>query len=203
MKTIKLGDVLEKTATIKWKEQPQAHTYSYIDLTSVDRSKHEITQTSDINARNAPSRAQKIIKTGDVLFGTTRPTLNRLCIVPEEYDEQICSTGFCVLRANTEFITPSFVYYLLTTKSFVEYVETTQRGTSYPAVTDKDVKLFEFALPSLEEQQRIVARLDAAFEKILRAEVLMRQNLDNVAALQKSILHKYLSASNSTHTHTN
>ncbi|OYX43756.1 hypothetical protein B7Y94_00880 [Candidatus Saccharibacteria bacterium 32-49-12] len=201
MKTVKLGDVLEKTSTIKWRERPQDHIYSYVDLTSVDRSRHEIIQTSKINAKNAPSRAQKIIKTDDVLFGTTRPTLNRLCIVPGEYDEQICSTGFCVLRANTDLVTPSFVYYLLTTKAFVEYVEATQRGTSYPAVTDKDVKQFEFVLPSLEEQKKIVERLDAAFKKISAAEVLMRRNLDNVAMLQKSILHKYLSVSDSARTH--
>lgn len=56
-------------------------------------------------------------------------------------------------------------------------------------------------IPSLEEQRRIVARLDAAFEKISAAEILTRQNLDNVSALQKSILDKYLSASDSTRTH--
>lgn len=188
MKIVKLGDVLEKTSTIKWKEQPQGNTYLYVDLTSVDRSKHEITQTSEINAKNAPSRAQKIIKTGDILFGTTRPTLNRLCIVPKMYDEQICSTGFCVLRANTELITPSFVYYLLTTKSFVEYIEATQRGTSYPAVTDKDVKQFEFVLPPIEEQQRIVARLDAAFEKIDRAIELTERSASYASLLLRNFL---------------
>ncbi|MCA0228397.1 restriction endonuclease subunit S [Patescibacteria group bacterium] len=54
-------------------------------------------------------------------------------------------------------------------------------------------------IPSLDEQRRIVARLDAAFEKISAAEVLTRQNLDNVSSLQKSILQKYLSASGNTH----
>ena len=61
------------------------------------------------------------------------------------------------------------------------------------------LKELEIEVPSLEEQRRIVARLDAAFEKISAAEVLTRQNLDNVPALQKSILCKYLSASDSTH----
>lgn len=188
MKTVKLGDVLLKTSTIKWKEQESDQTYSYIDLTSVDRSKHVITQTSDITSKNAPSRAQKIVKTGDVIFGTTRPTLNRLCIVPEEYDEQICSTGFCVLRANPKVITSSFIYYLLITKAFVEYVEATQRGTSYPAVTDKDVKQFEFVLPSPEEQRRIVARLDTAFEWIDRAIELIQENVINSGLLFGGLL---------------
>ncbi|MGB4957193.1 MAG: restriction endonuclease subunit S [Candidatus Saccharimonas sp.] len=70
-----------------------------------------------------------------------------------------------------------------------------------PGINRNDIYAIKVELPSLKEQQQIVARLDTAFEKISQAEVLMRQNLNNVAALQKSILHKYLSASDSTHTH--
>lgn len=176
MKTVKLGDIVEKNSTIKWSDVPKLQEYSYIDLTSVNRSTHTIGETQIINSTNAPSRAQKIVRTRDVIFGTTRPTLNRLCIVNEDYDGQICSTGFCILRAKTTDILPSFIYYLLMTPKFVEYIEKTQRGTSYPAVTDSDVKDFQFALPSIEEQRRVGERLDAAFEKIDRAIELTEMN---------------------------
>lgn len=198
---MKLGDALLKTSTIRWKEVASDKAFRYVDLTSVDRKTHNIAETSEINARNAPSRAQKIIQTGDVLFGTTRPTLNRLCIVPDEYDDQICSTGLCVLRANEKLILPSYIYYLLNTTDFIKYVEANQRGTSYPAVTDSDIKNFNITLPSLEEQEKIVAKLDAAHEKISKAEMLMKQNIENVNMLQRSILAKYLDAANDTHTH--
>src|SRR5690606_26703069 len=52
-----LGENISKTSNIKW-----SHTdgnFRYIDLSSVDRDKKFITETTEINAGNAPSRAQK------------------------------------------------------------------------------------------------------------------------------------------------
>jgi type I restriction enzyme S subunit len=187
---VKLADVLLSTSTIKWKKVNSSQSFQYIDLSSVNRSSHKITQTANITSLNAPSRAQKIIQTDDVLFGTTRPTLNRLCIVDEIYDKQICSTGLCVLRADIQKIIPGYIYYLLTTSKFVNYIEAIQRGTSYPAVTDKDVKEFQFDLPSIHEQWLIVTKLNAAFEKIDRAAELTDLNINNAKKLYDSFLNK-------------
>jgi len=181
MKTVKLGEVTIKNSTIKWSAKDLS--YEYIDLSSVDRDSYSIQKTMRITAKTAPSRAQKIVKKDDVLFGTTRPTLDRRCVVGEKYDGQICSTGLCVLRADKERILPKYIYHLLSTQSFKDYIEQTQRGTSYPAVTDSDVKTFVFMLPSLEEQRRVVVRLDAAFDKIDRAIELTQKNIEDTRLL--------------------
>jgi len=196
---VKLGDVLLKTSTIKWSYVESDISFQYIDLTSVSRFTHKITETNSINSDNAPSRAQKIIRTGDVLFGTTRPTLNRFCVVEDTYNGQIASTGLCVLRANDEKILPKYIYYILTTPRFVSYVEEKQRGTSYPAVTDSDVKGFELDLPPLNEQQRIVAKLDAAFEKIDRAIEMNVINAQNSELLFTNSLEDIFSIYNTVH----
>lgn len=96
-------------------------------------------------------------------------------------------------------ITTKYLYYFL--KLSKNHLNDLGTGTTFRELSTGALSGVNIPLPSPQEQQRIVARLDAAFEKISRAEVLMRQNLDNVTALQKSILHKYLSASDSTHTH--
>lgn len=156
--TVSLGEVCVKTSNIRWKET--VGEYYYIDLTSVDRETNDIRPEQIINADTAPSRAQQIIQTNDVLFATTRPTLRRYCFVPEQYDGQICSTGYCVLRANSEVIIPKYLYYIITTENFNLYVENNQKGASYPAISDSEVKKYSFSLPSFEEQARIVAILD-------------------------------------------
>ena len=61
-----------------------------VELTTFGEVCLPISNTAD----TAPSRAQKIVRTNDVIFGTTRPTLKRYCFVPKEYDGQICSTGY-------------------------------------------------------------------------------------------------------------
>lgn len=72
-------------------------TFTYIDVSSIDNNSFTITEPSCLYGSEAPSRARKIVKTGDVIFATVRPTLQRIAYVPEEYNDQICSTGFCVL----------------------------------------------------------------------------------------------------------
>lgn len=160
-----LEEVCEKTENIKWKESAGIE-YQYIDLSSVDRETNTILETQIISADNAPSRAQQIVQKEDVIFGTTRPTLRRYCFIKSEYDGQICSTGFCVLRANKNVIMPLYLFFMLTTNNFCNYVENNQEGAGYPAISNSKVKKYKIPIPPLAEQERIVAILDK-FDKLV------------------------------------
>jgi len=159
VKWMSLKDCTLPTTNIKWSFEDEK-TYKYIDLTSVDRDLHRIVETQSINKNNAPSRAQQIVKTGDVLFGATRPLLKRYCLVSSEFNNQICSTGFCVLRANTEIVLQKWILFQIASSAFYSYVEKYQQGASYPAISDTNVKNYLIPIPPLEEQKRIVAILD-------------------------------------------
>ncbi|EGP02589.1 EcoKI restriction-modification system protein HsdS, partial [Pasteurella multocida subsp. gallicida str. Anand1_poultry] len=94
----RLGEVTLLTNNVKWKNNNR--NYRYIDLTSVSRENNHIIDTIEITALNAPSRAQKVVKTNDVIFATTRPTQLRLAFINDEFNGEIVSTGYCVLRAS-------------------------------------------------------------------------------------------------------
>lgn len=162
---VTIGEVVEKIGTINWNKCEE--TKKYIDLTSVDKEVHSIIKklVSDVNSENAPSRARQLIKSGDILFGGTRPMLKRYCIVPKEYDNQICSTGYIVLRVKNNLIIKEYLYYILGTQSFYNYIESNQQGASYPSIGDKVLKQYTFNLPSLREQEHIVKILNE-FEKL-------------------------------------
>jgi type I restriction enzyme S subunit len=155
-----LEELSIKTSNIRWDLEKEDTIYQYIDLTSVDRDMNYITETQEINKNNAPSRAQQIVKTGDVLFGTTRPLLKRYCNISAEFDNQICSTGFCVLRANTDLVSPKWLYYNVASSNFYIHVERFEQGASYPAISDSNVKKYRIPIPPLAEQERIVSILD-------------------------------------------
>ncbi|WP_314507589.1 restriction endonuclease subunit S [uncultured Rothia sp.] len=154
-----LKSVSLKTTNIKWERSEEAE-YRYIDLSSVPTGGSSIGDTEIINSENAPSRARQIVHTGDILFGTTRPLLDRVVIVPEEYDRQICSTGYAVIRPDTNVVIPSYIYHILREKNFSAYVEKNQTGAAYPAISFKSVMEYTIPLPPLEIQQRIVDILD-------------------------------------------
>ena len=149
-----LDSLCLKTRNINWNNE--TGDFNYIDLSSVNRNNNTIEETNIINSSNAPSRAKQIIKQNDVLFGTTRPMLKRITMVPEKYNNQICSTGYCVLRPNIDKILPEWLYYNLQTNSFYEYVENFQQGASYPSISDSIVKKYEISVPSISEQRRII-----------------------------------------------
>jgi type I restriction enzyme, S subunit len=184
--TKRLGDVLEKTETVNPHQSPNSE-FDYIDVSSVSNTSFEIEETQRLKGKNAPSRARKLVRTNDIIFATIRPTLQRIAVVPEYLDKQVCSTGYFVLRPK-QGIDHRFVFYSLFTENFVGQMECLQKGASYPAVTDGDVRAQEIPVPPLAEQQRIVGLLDEAFEGLATAKANAEKNLQNARALFESHL---------------
>ena len=184
--TKKLGELLQKTETINPLQSPNTDI-DYIDVSSVSNSTFTVEATQRLKGKNAPSRARRLVKVNDVLFATVRPTLRRIAIVPEHLNNQVCSTGYFVLRPK-EGIDHRFIFYWLFTEDFIGQMELLQKGASYPAVTDGEVKSQKVSFPPLPEQQRIVSILDQAFEAISKARANAEENLKNARALFDSHL---------------
>ena len=176
-----LGEILEKTETVNPLLSPNTE-FDYIDVSSVSNTTFEIEETQRLKGKDAPSRARKLVRTNDIIFATIRPTLQRIAVVPEHLDKQVCSTGYFVLRPK-QGIDHRFIFYSLFTESFSGEMESLQKGASYPAVTDGDVRAQKIPVPPLAEQQRIVGLLDEAFEDIATAKANAEKNLQNARAL--------------------
>ncbi|MCX6913826.1 MAG: restriction endonuclease subunit S, partial [Verrucomicrobia bacterium] len=185
-----LGEVLQRTETVNPLQSPEAE-FDYIDVSSVSNATFQIQATQRLKGKDAPSRARKLVRANDILFATIRPTLQRIAVVPEHLDQQVCSTGYFVLRPKPG-IDHRFVFYSLFTENFMGQMESLQKGASYPAVTDGDVKAQEIPVPPLPEQQRIVGILDEAFEGIATAKANAEKNLQNARAIFESHLQSVL-----------
>lgn len=177
-----LGEVTLPTSNIRWRDAERA--YRYIDLTSVNIETKAIVETTEIQAINAPSRAQKLVEKDDLIFATTRPTQQRYCLIGEEYSGEVASTGYCVLRAKQEVVLPKWILHWIASRDFKTYVEENQSGSAYPAISDAKVKDFKIPIPcpdnpkkSLEIQAEIVRILDAFTELTteLTAELTTRK----------------------------
>jgi len=137
-------------------------SFMYVDISSIDRGLKVISLAPEILGPDAPSRARKEIHKGDILVSTVRPNLNTVAMVPPEFDGQIASTGFCVLRPKNAVIEGKFLFYYTTTPDFIGILTNKVRGAHYPAVADGDVKEMALPLPPISEQRRIVEILDQA-----------------------------------------
>lgn len=182
-KTIK--EVTKKTAQNKPADDEKL---IYVDIGSIDRNLKEIASPQYLLGTDAPSRARKRIHTDDVLVSLTRPNLNAVAIVPEEYNGQYASTGFDVLKPDT--VLPRFLYYLVRTQDFIDTISGKTQGALYPAAKSADVQSYSFLMPSLNEQEQITNKLDSIFEKMEMA----KSRLEKVPLLLKRFRMSVLSA---------
>jgi len=159
--------------------------FFYIDVSSVSNITYSIKDASQVQAENAPGRARKIVKWQDTIFATVRPSLKRVAFITREYDDQIASTAFCVIRPNQEQATPLYVYYFLLSDFLNGEIAGLQHGASYPAVTDKDILNQTIFLPPLTEQKKI----SAVLFKIQKAIEIQEAIIEKTRELKKSTLH--------------
>jgi type I restriction enzyme S subunit len=166
----------------------RSEEFTYIDISSVDRLTKRITTPQRLRGDKAPSRARKVVRTGDVLVSMTRPNLNAVALVPPELDGQIASTGFDVLRPAV--IEPRFLFGVVRSDGFVEAMSDLVQGALYPAVRSRDVRAYVTSLAPLSEQRRIADKLDAVLARVDAC----RERLGRVPAILKKFREAVLDA---------
>lgn len=106
---------------------------------------------------------------GDVLYGKLRPYLNKVLVADED---GVCTTEIVPIRVVTAKL-PLLAEYLqsyLMSPFFLDYANKISYGVKMPRLGTKDAKAALIPVPPIEEQTRIVTKLDEAFAEIDRAE---------------------------------
>jgi type I restriction enzyme S subunit len=179
----RLDDLTAKTVA---QGGPAGPFFIYVDISAIDNTRKSISDPKELDTLAAPSRARQQIRAGDVLVSMTRPNLNAVAKVPPELDGAIASTGFAVLRPIE--VHPDWVFSHVRSKSFVESMTALVRGALYPAVRPADVRQYEIPLPPLNEQRRIVAKLEALQERTRNAREALEAIPPLIEKFRQSIL---------------
>ena len=184
---IRLVDICEKRiATRNPNSNPDKEFY-YIDISSIDNNLKEIVTPKLILGKNAPSRARQVIQTDDILVSTIRPNLNAVALVPPSLNNQICSTGFCVLRP-TKSIYAQYLFSFVQSSEFVQALSDLVKGALYPAVTDDQVLSQQISIPNILEQERIAGILKSNLSTIIYARAAAEAQLAAAKALPAAYL---------------
>ncbi|WP_421387703.1 restriction endonuclease subunit S [Agrobacterium tumefaciens] len=134
--------------------------FTYIDVGAINKEEGVVGEPSIFNASEAPSRARKVVRRGDVIYSCVRPYLLNIAVIDTDFvPKPIASTAFAVLNGHG-YVVPRYIWTVLRSPFMVECVEETQRGLAYPAINDADFAVLPFPLPPLAEQHRIVAKVD-------------------------------------------
>lgn len=189
-----LKDLVLKVDKVKRKEVDENEELIYLDIGGINNNSNKIENYKKYSWKDAPSRAQQIVKQNDILFSTVRTYMKNIAIVDKEiYNNQIASSGFTVLRAHSS-VDYKYVYYNTISDVFLNPLNELQTGTSYPAVRDSDVLSQTINIPStLEEQHLIVQEIESRLSVADKMEESIQESLQKAEALRQSILKKAFS----------
>ena len=155
--------------------------FSYIDIGSVTYT-DGITNYQNFKFKDAPSRARRIVHSGDILVSTVRTYLRAVACVNEHRLPQIASTGFLVLQADISKIHPHFLMYSVLSDNFICKVEANSVGISYPAINASQIVHFKLPIPQLSEQFLLVTYLDRQCSEI---DALLSKTLSSIEEYKK------------------
>jgi type I restriction enzyme S subunit len=182
-----LSDVADLNRETLSVGSPPDHEFCYIDLGSVTRGVVDWASVARLNFATAPSRARRITRAHDVLFGTVRPALESHASIPADAKagEFVASTGFVVLRAKPQKANARFLYHYCFSNLVRMAARRAEVGSNYPAVNESDVARFAFPAIPLAQQRRIAEMLDTADEAIRSSEHLITK----LGQLRLGLLH--------------
>ncbi|HNA87462.1 MAG TPA: restriction endonuclease subunit S, partial [Nitrospira sp.] len=137
----------------------------YVDISAVSHD-GGISRAESMMFGDAPSRARRRAKLGDVVVSTVRTYLKAVASVDEAHTDCVYSTGFAVLRARSEQLAPEFLKWLVLNDLLIQAVESHSEGLSYPAINSSELVNLKTVVPGLPEQKRIAATLDRETSRI-------------------------------------
>ncbi|OAO80763.1 restriction endonuclease subunit S [Anoxybacillus flavithermus] len=161
----------------------EEYEFEYIDIGSVERT-GKIGETVRYQFKNSPSRARRIVRTGDTIISTVRPYLRAFAFIDNKHDQKVCSTGFAVLRPK-EKIDPVFLFQSILNDKFVEFLKSRMTGSNYPAVTATDIKEYKLGVPRDINEQTKIAKILAKYDEKLEIE---EKSLEQLQTIKKGLM---------------
>ncbi len=142
----------------------------YVDISNVDSS-GRIREIVSYRFEDAPSRARRRVRDGDVIISTVRTYLQAIAPIQCPPENMIASTGFAVVRPRPT-LDANYGKYALREPGFLTEVEKRSVGVSYPAINASDLASIPVQVSPLAQQRAIADYLD---RETARLDALMAE----------------------------
>ena len=156
--------------------------FEYVDLESVVGT--EMISHRTESKITAPSRAQRLARTGDLFYQTVRPYQKNNYLFEKPDKHYVFSTGYAQMRP---LVDGQFLLSLVQNENFVKMVLDNCTGTSYPAINSNDLADIEVLSPTEKEEQRIIGSF---FKGIGNLITLHQRKLEKLEQIKQAMLHK-------------
>lgn len=126
--------------------------------------KPKIIPEGNVNFKNKPDRANRLAKKNDV-FQARMEYSEKSVLINDDLDDSLFSTGFLQFRTLAE-CSPKYLFYLLHSPIFLTQRDKYSTGSTQKALTDGGLRKIIVPLAPLNEQARIVLKIEQLLPKI-------------------------------------
>lgn len=158
----------------------------YLDTSSI--TENFISGTCIMPLSEAPSRAQRKVKSNTIVYSTVRPRLKHYGILNSPPYNLIVSSGFVTIDLKKEYedrIDARYLFLLLTQPAITEYIACIADSavSAYPSFNPSDISEIAFSFPNIEKQKAI-SEIWSNFEQKIS---INRQINDNLEAMARQL----------------
>jgi type I restriction enzyme, S subunit len=188
---IKLGDL---ATTITKGSTPTTYGFKYLEkgipflkIENIDNdriNKKSIKQFISGEAHNFQKRSQ--LKEGDILFSIAG-TIGKTCIVTKENIPCNTNQALAIVSGTKKYLLPKFLkLQLLSSLSFS--LKSKARGGAMNNISLGDLKNIDILLPNINEQNRIVEKIEELFSGLEKATEELQKVREQLKVYRQSVL---------------
>lgn len=144
--------------------------YKYIELSNIGKS-GEVTGYTEEFGKDLPSRARRIVNTGDVVISSIEGSLQSCAIISEAFDKSLCSTGLYVI--NSDKINSETLLVLFKSEPIQGIMKQNCSGTILTAMNKDEFLNIPIPLIDLLKQDQIAELVEESFKLKTESERLL------------------------------
>ena len=151
--------------------------YRYIELADIG-TYGNITGATTANGADLPTRARRIVKTGQVIVSSIEGSLQSCALITGDYDSALCSTGFYVIDA--EEYNPETLLMLFKSEAVQKQMKRGCSGTILASISEEELKRVRLPYIDEETQKNISDHVKKSFALRKEAEQLIAHAVKSV-----------------------
>lgn len=177
--TVALGDVLRRSENII----PLDPETTYKEVTVRINGKGVVERRQVQGVEIAADRRYQV-KSGQFIISRIDARHGASGLIPDELDGAVVTNDFPLFDVDKDRLDAAFLGWMSKTASFVELCKRASEGTTNRVRLSEDrFKALNIPLPPLDEQRRIVGRIEELAEKVEEAKQLRSLALDEASAV--------------------
>jgi type I restriction enzyme, S subunit len=143
-----------------------------------------IVQRDVVQGIEIKTKKQQVCRAGEFLVAEIDAKVGGFGIVPDNLDGAIVSSHYYLFELDETVLNRRLLEFFARTPAFMEQVRA-QGTTNYAAIRPGDILGYKVPIPPLEEQRRIVARIEELAAKIEEARGLRREAVEEANVLTR------------------